>query len=46
MTMNKENKKLLYHYTTMNTFYSMIDHSLVYEKNDINPTYITMWATH
>lgn len=46
MTMSKENKKLLYHYTTMNTFYSMIDHSLVYEKNDINPTYITMWATH
>ena len=44
--MSKENKKLLYHYTTMNTFYSMIDHSLVYEKNDINPTYITMWATH
>lgn len=30
----------------MNTFYNMIEHSLCYEKGDIHPKYITMWATH
>ncbi len=44
--MDKENKLILYHYTTMNTFYTMIEHSLQYEKGDIHPKYITMWATH
>lgn len=30
----------------MNTFYNMMEHSLCYEKDDIHPSYITMWATH
>lgn len=42
--MGKENKIILHHYTTMNTFYNMIEHSLCYEDGD--PKYITMWATH
>lgn len=37
---------ILYHYTTMSTFYNMIEHSLQYEDGDIHPKYITMWATH
>lgn len=44
--MNKESKIILHHYTTMNTFYNMIEHSLCYENGDIHPKYITMWATH
>ena len=44
--MTKENKLILYHYTTMNTFYNMMEHSLCYEEGDIHPKYITMWATH
>ena len=38
--------KILYHYTTINTFYNMMEHSLRYEKDDIHPQYINMWATH
>lgn len=44
--MTKEDNIILYHYTTMNTFYNMIEHSLCYEEGDIHPKYITMWATH
>ena len=44
--MDKESKLILYHYTTMNTFYNMMEHSLCYEEGDIHPKYITMWATH
>lgn len=44
--MTKEDNIILYHYTTMNTFYNMIEHSLWYEEGDIHPKYITMWATH
>lgn len=44
--MTKENKLILYHYTTMNTFYNMMEHSLCYEEGDIHPKHITMWATH
>lgn len=36
---------LLYHYTTMDTFYSMMEHSLYPTKNII-PTHIMMWAGH
>ena len=43
--MTKEDSIILYHYTTMNTFYNMIEHSLWYEEGDIHPKYITMWAT-
>lgn len=39
-------KKILYHYTTMSTFYNMMEQSLCYEKDDIHPNYITMWATY
>ena len=46
MSMNKEDMNILYHYTTMSTFYNMIEHSLQYEDGDIHPKYITMWATH
>ena len=44
--MTKEDNIILYHYTTMNTFYNMIEHSLCYDEGDIHPKYITMWATH
>ena len=44
--MTKEDNIILYHYTTMNTFYNMIEYSLCYEEGDIHPKYITMWATH
>ncbi len=44
--MDKKDKLILYHYTTMNTFYNMIEHSLCYEEGNIHPKYITMWATH
>ena len=46
--MDKENKLILYHYTTMNTFYNMIEQSLCWEGEGDNkhPAYITMWATH
>lgn len=37
---------ILYHYTTMSTFYNMIEHSLQYEDGDSHPKCITMWATH
>lgn len=37
---------ILYHYTTMNTFYAMMEHSLCYEGDDFHPKYLTMWATH
>ena len=39
-------EKILYHYTTMNTFYAMMEHSLCYEGEDYHPKYLTMWATH
>lgn len=39
-------ERILYHYTTMNTFYAMMEHSLCYEGDDIHPKYLTMWATH
>ena len=39
-------EQILYHYTTMNTFYAMMEHSLCYEGDDIHPKYLTMWATH
>lgn len=39
-------KQILYHYTTMNTFYAMMEHSLCYEEEDYHPKYLTMWATH
>lgn len=44
--MDKKDKLILYHYTTMDTFYNMIEHSLCYEEGNIHPKYITMWATH
>ena len=44
--MEEENKMILYHYTTMNAFYNMLEHSLRYDKDDIYPKYITLWATH
>lgn len=40
------NEQLLYHYTTMNTFYAMMDHSLCSEKGDFHPKYLRMWATN
>ena len=39
-------EQILYHYTTMNTFYAMMEHSLCYEGEDYHPKYLTMWATH
>ena len=39
-------ERILYHYTTMNTFYAMMEHSLCYEGEDYHPKYLTMWATH
>lgn len=39
-------KQLLYHYTTMNTFYAMMDNSLCCEKDDFHPQYLRMWATN
>ena len=35
---------LLYHYTTMDTFYSMIEHSLYPKGDDVVPTHLIMWA--
>lgn len=46
MNMSKENMNILYHYTTMSTFYNMIEHSLQYKDGDSHPKCITMWATH
>ena len=40
------NEKLLYHYTTMNTFYAMMEYSLCCKKGDFHPQYLTMWATN
>lgn len=37
---------ILYHYTTMNTFYAMMERSLCYEGEDYHPKYLKMWATH
>lgn len=37
---------LLYHYTTMDTFYSMIEHSLYPKGDDVVPTHLIMWAGH
>lgn len=39
-------EQLLYHYTTMNTFYAMMKDSLCYEKGDFHPQYLTLWATN
>lgn len=39
-------EQLLYHYTTMNTFYAMMKDSLCYEKGDSHPQYLTLWATN
>lgn len=44
--MGKERKTLLYHYTTMRTFYEMMEHSLYYKKGEAQPKFLTMWATH
>ena len=38
--------KLLYHYTTMNTFMSMMEKSLCSEDNDFHPKYLKMWASN
>ena len=38
-------ERILYHYTTMNKFYAMMEHSLCCEGDDIHPKYLTMWAT-
>lgn len=40
------NEQLLYHYTTMNTFYAMMAQSLCCEKGDFHPKYLRMWATN
>lgn len=40
------NEQLLYHYTTMNTFYAMMEYSLCYKENDFHPKYLRMWATN
>ena len=39
-------EQILYHYTTMNAFYAMMEHSLCYEEDDFHPKYLKMWATH
>lgn len=39
-------EQLLYHYTTMNTFYAMMEHSLCYKENDFHPQYLRMWSTN
>lgn len=36
----------LYHYTTMNMSYAIMEQSLCYEGDDFHPKYLTMWATH
>lgn len=37
---------LLYHYTSMNTFCSMMEHSLYTEGDKTEPTHLIMWAGH
>lgn len=37
---------ILYHYTTMDTFISMMEHSLYPKGDDIVSTHLIMWAGH
>ena len=37
---------ILYHYTTMDTFISMMEHSLFHQNDNLEPTHLIMWAGH
>lgn len=37
---------ILYHYTTMDTFVSMMEHSLYHQNDNLEPTHLIMWAGH